>query len=1139
MNFNLYFKHEGNRHVRNKFLLVMKLIVLLLITAFMQVNASTFAQKISIKRTNAPLGQIINEIRKQSGYDFLYKTKLLEIAKPVTLNVKGASIEEVLRICFENQPLTYKLEDKAVWLKEKEKTFIERIVDQFQKIDVRGRVMDGAGIPLSGANVVYIGGKKGISTDANGYFLLHDVEEKDVITISYVGYGVRKLEAKEQMGDIVLQLVTAELDGTQVIGYGTTTRRFNVGSVSTVTAEDIEQQPGNNVLLALQGRVPGLTVTPNGGAPGASVRIQVRGQNTVQNNINGFRPYDQPLFIIDGIPYSPQNKKINILNAFGSHANGTDARSLTDADGFSPFSNINPSDIESITVLKDADATSIYGSQGSNGVVLITTKRGKSGKTEVSAKVERSLNFVARPLEMLNTQQYLEIRQEALKNDNVPDFFYTASSYPDLLVFDQNKYTNWYEQFYGKTSNNTNANASISGGSDATRFMFSGGYLKTEYNFPGDYADQRYSFHSSLQHSAFHDKLNVEFGTDYSYERNNTSGSPSVSSAFTLPPNTPDLLDSKGDLIWRYGNSWISSFQQYAYLKQTSNLQSNNFNTYLRAGYKIVKGLKFSASLGYNRVGVNQDVATPLASQTPEFTAQSNAIFTKTTMETINIEPQLDYQLISGKGRFTALLGGTYKKSTNKSTALAGYDYATDALLGSINGARTMSASDDGNLYKYAAVFGRIGYIYEEKYIVNLTGRRDGSSNFGPNRQFGNFGSVGLGWIFSEEGRFQKALPFISYAKLSGNYGTSGSDGIAPYQFQSFWTASNSASLFQGTRPFVPGNLYNPDYSWGLKKTLNVGLDIGIFKNRLLLNTTYYSSNSGNQLSNYVLPTQTGFSAVLRNFDAEVRNTGFEFSVNSTNMKSKDFSWSSSFNISFNKNKLIAFPGLAESSYAYIYTIGQSVNTVKGFNYKGVNPVTGLFEFYKSNGELTSTPVSELKEKGGDIAPLVDLQPKFTGGFNNTLSYKNFSLTAFFQFTKQTGLNYKYTLYNPSSALPGGVINLPVQALDHWRQEGDVSEMQKVSTGFDSQAMIAAQAFSQSSGAYSDASYIRLKTVAVEYRLPSHSLRNAGLNNVRVFLNAQNLLTITGYEVGDPESAGNLYSFPLQRTVTGGLSFNF
>lgn len=317
-----------------------------------------------------------------------------------------------------------------------------------------------------------------------------------------------------------------------------------------------------------------------------------------------------------------------------------------------------------------------------------------------------------------------------------------------------------------------------------------------------------------------------------------------------------------------------------------------------------------------------------------------------------------------------------------------------------------------------------------------------------------------------------------------------------------------------------------------------MSLDLGMLKNRVMLNATWYRSRNNNQLGSYTLPSQTGFSSVLQNFNASIQNTGLEFTMSSDNIKSKNFKWSTSFNISLNRNKLIAFPGLESSPYALYYTLGKSVNTVIGYSYRGVNPTTGLFEYNTASGGVTNTPAYGTASQGGDMVPIADIQPKFTGGFGNTFNYKSFGLMAFFQFAKQTSLNYLSAIYGGQIS-PGGMTNLPVQALDHWRSPGDISDLQRVSAGFDSEAASAAQAFSLSSGAYSDASYIRLKTVSLDYRLPDKYVTKSGIKNFRVFVNAQNLLTITGYKVGDPESAGSLYVLPLQRTIACGLSFNF
>lgn len=1117
----------------------MKLTTFLLIISIMQVSAATFGQTVTIREKMVSIENVIREVRKQTGFDVLVPVNKFDIKKNIPANFVNAPLEKVISAITEGTDFEYTIDNRNVMIREKKTSFIDRLIDKIQSIDVRGQIVDEKGNPLRGANIVIEKRSIGTTADENGRFFFSSVGENEILTVSYVGYQTKKLKPKENIGIISLEPLNADLDAVQVIAYGTNTRRLSVGSSTTVTAEEIEKQPVNNILLTLQGRVPGLSVTPNGGAPGASARIQIRGQGSITGALNnGFLAYDQPLFIIDGIPFAPQNNKINLTNSFGSTAGQEFGNSRTATDGLGPFNSLNPADIESITVLKDADATSIYGTQGSNGVILITTKKGKAGQTKVDFRIDRSVNFVARPIEMLNTEQYLALRREAIENDNIPANMVNSSMFPDLVLFDQNKYTNWYETFFNRNSSNLTANASISGGSENTTFMFNSGYSKNSYNFPGDYADQRYSFHSSIQHSAFENRLHFNFGVDYAYNNNNSSGNPNVGTAFTLAPNMPDLLDQSGNLVWNYRGTWLSSFQQYAYLKQTRDLQSNNLNANMNVGYNIIKGLRLSTTLGYSRFGTDQKGTEPRISQTPQYYNVSSAQFAGNTFQTVSIEPQLDYSYTNGKSSFTALLGGSYKRNVYNSNTITAFNYSSDVLLGSINGASEIQASDDGSIYKYVAAFSRLNYVYDQKYIVNLTGRRDGSSNFGPNRQFGNFGSVGLGWIFSEEKGFKELLPFMSYSKLSASYGTSGTDGVAPYQFQSFWKPATNTNPFQGIRPLTPVNLNNPDYTWGVKKTLNIGLDFGVSNNRVMFNATWYKSRNDNQLGSYTLPAQTGFSSVLQNFDASIQNTGLEFTASSTIIQSGDLKWTTQFNISLNRNKLIAFPGLEDSPYASYYTLGKSVNIVKGYSYRGVNPTTGLFEFNTSSGGVTTNPAYGLAAQGGDMIDIADLQPKFTGGFGNTLSYKGVSLTAFFQFSKQTSLNYLSAIYS-SQVLPGGFVNVPVAALDHWKNPGDVSDMQKVGTGFDYNISSAGYAFSQSSGAYTDASYIRLKTLSLDYRFPDQYINRSRIRNLRIFANAQNLLTITSYKVGDPESAGRLYILPLQRTVALGLSFNF
>ncbi|MNX79872.1 TonB dependent receptor [compost metagenome] len=702
------------------------------------------------------------------------------------------------------------------------------------------------------------------------------------------------------------------------------------------------------------------------------------------------------------------------------------------------------------------------------------------------------------------------------------------------MIFDQNKYTDWQDVLFGKTSSNSDFHGSLSGGTENNTFLVSAGFTKSNFNFPGaGYSDQRMTLHSALHHNSSDNKLSMDLIMDYGYDRSNQPGG--GANNILLAPNLPDLLDAQGNLVWQYMGVDLSNSQFYSYLKKSSLLNNYNLNNTLRLAYKIVPGLSFSVNMGYSRNNSIENFKNPAAAQNPAY-ANSASQFGNLTSQSINLEPQIDYTYAWGKGILTALLGGTYKKRLTNSSTVSGNNYANDFFLGSINGAGSISSNDVGDVYKYSAGFARLKYVYDEKYILSLTGRRDGSSNFGPRNQFGNFGSVGAGWIFSEEKGFKTILPFISFAKLSGSYGTSGSDGVSSFQYQTFWQPVGFVPAFQGIKPNIPLNLYNPDYSWALKKSLNISLDFGFFHDRLLLTTNYYRNREGNQLGGYPLAAQAGFPTVLQNLPAEVQNKGWEFSLNSTNIRTKNFNWSTNFNISFNRNKLLSFPNLESSSFSSNYVIGEPTSIVIGYKFKGLNPATGLFEYYDKNGNATNSPQYGLASSGGDQAPIANQEVKYMGGMGNNFSYKGFSLSVFFQFSSQTAPNYLATIYQ--SYLPGvSVNNLPLAALDYWKKPGDQTTLQKLSASYSSEATNAANSFGASSAAYSDDTYLRLKTMSLSYSLPDTWLKKAYVRNCRIFINAQNLLTITNYKVGDPEQFG-FTGVPLQRTVAFGLNFN-
>jgi TonB-linked SusC/RagA family outer membrane protein len=1104
-----------------KILLIMKLTTLILIIGLLQVSAKGVSQ-ITLNEKEAPVAKVLESIKQQSGYYFFYDESELK-DKKVTVKFSNSTLDVALTECFKSLPFTYQVLEKNVVITLKEPVKSVPATVTSDTVNVHGRVVDNEGQPLPGATITVSYKKETHASiaDKDGKFAF-SVYKGTLLKISFIGYVAREMNATSNLGDISLQQFNATLDETQVIGYGTQSKRFSVGSATTVTAKDISDQPVTNVAQALQGRVAGLDVTSLSGVPGAQTTLQIRGQNTLGTG----KPYDQPLIIVDGIPYAGQNTSVNMINTIAGQTSIINGQAPV---GLSPLANINPLDIESITVLKDADATSIYGSRGSNGVILITTKKGRVGKTSVDVNARSGLNFVANPVKLLNTQQYLDLRRQALAADGVTITPNNSSQNYDLTVFDPNKYTNFYHEIYNQTASNTNIGVNLQGGSPNSTFLVSGNYSRADYNYPGSYAAQGFTLHSNLHNTSVNGKLSLDFNSDFGY---NTNNSPPFSQqqAYLAPPNTPNLLDASGNPVWSYKGVSLANYQFYAFMKKTSLTDMYHIGEALHASYKIFTGLSAGVTMGYNRNNNIGQQEIPIAAQYPAYNPYNSNSFLNNTYQTIDIEPQLNYNRLIGKGAFSALLGGTYTKNLFDAASSTGQGYANAALLGTLAGATQVTTGNSFSTEKYVAAFGRLNYVYDQKYIINLTGRRDGSSNFGPGRQFGDFWSVGGGWIVSEEKPFKAIMPpLVSLFKLSGNYGTTGSNGVSPYQYLPNWSPTNST--FQTAAPYLPQNLYNPNYSWATKKELNLAADFGFFNNRLLINATYYRDREGDQLLSYPLAIQAGFSSVTQNLNAVLQNSGWEFMFTSVNIKSKDFNWISAFNTSFNRNKLISFPGLATSSYANIYVIGQSTTAIPLYTYKDVNPTTGVYEFINAQGQTTYTPNITTDRTYHDNHPL-------TAGLNNTFNYKRLSLTAFLYFNRSYQNNYLYNLYSFSlNDAPGSIGNQPAAILgNYWQKPGDIKPLQRLTQTY-AAAYNATQYFQTSTGAYSNDTYLRLQTLNISYSLPDNVLRRLSIRNFRLYLQAQNLFTITNYKVGDPSQPGTVAVFPTQRILVCGLSF--
>ncbi len=1092
----------------SKILFIMKLTTVLLIVTIMQVSATTFAQRVTINQKDVLLEQVFKQIRIQSGYNILYDVDLLKKANRISIKIKDASIDEAMRLALENQQLIYTIKDKTIILDRKQPSFLDKVLDVINAVHVRGRVVDEQGNALAGATVTIKGMARSVITNANGDFILNSVPEKAILVISYIGYEPVERSAAENL-TVVLIKSTSKLDEIQVIAYGTTTQRINTGSVGKVTAKEIESQPVMNPLAALAGRIAGLTIVQSSGIPGGSFSVNIRGRTSVNAKIN-----NDPLFIIDGVPFANNNNGISTVGSALNSPNST---------GLSPFNSLSPSDIESVEVLKDADATSIYGSRGANGVVLITTKKGKPGKTTMNANVYTGFSSVTRTMDMMNTQQYLNMRHEAFANDGIaPDEF---NAY-DLQLWDTTRYTDWKKDLIQHSANTLDANVSFSGGDSQTQFLVGGGYHRETMVFPGDLNDGRSSLHFHINHQSTDHKFKLSFSGSYGGDRNRLNVSDLTGSTILLTPNSPPLTNAEGSLNWDENGAGFENPLSYLYQKYMA--KTDNYLANLSLNYQLVKGLSLKGSFGYNGIYIDELGSYPIAAQNPMYDPVGYATFGKSNFKSLIVEPQIEYERQFGPGKVDALIGGTWSENSNDGMSVYASGYTSDVLLESLSAAGSVDDKYSINTaYKYAAVFGRINYNIKEKYILNLTGRRDGSSRFGPGKRYANFGAVGAAWIFSSED-FIKQLPLLSFGKLRGSYGTSGNDKIGDYMYLDTWTALSKTYL--GNSGLNPTRLFNPDYRWEMNKKLEFGLDLGFVKDRILLTANWYRNRSSNQLIPYTLPSQTGGGSITANFPATVQNAGTEFTLNTSNVKHKNFEWSTSFNISSPRNKLVSFPNLESSTYNSTLIIGRPLGIIGGLVVKGVNPETGVYEFVAQDGHITSTPVAADARK-----EIYDPNPKFLGGFGNNFRYKGFQADFFLDFKKQTGINYLGNLIG-NWDYPGMAFNMPLDVLDRWTPNHTITDVQKYTANPGTPAYVAANAMRlyRADLFYSDASYIRLRNVALSYTLPESWTKKAALKTCRFYINIQNLITFTGYKGSDPETQ-NIFRLPPLKTISAGL----
>ncbi len=1035
--------------------------------------------------------EVFEIIGKQTECTFIYQSDIFKGLPKIELKKGIIKVNELLKQCLPLADYT------IITTKDNHITITRRISNAFPQGNIKGVVTDSLGMGMAGVNIVIKNTTKGVQSDLEGKYSII-AHPSDTLVFTYMGYKNQEIAVENKtIINVVMQPDATSLDQVVInAGYYSVKNKERTGNISTISAAEIEKQPVNNPLAALQGRMSGVDIMETSGVPGSGFNVRIRG-------INSINAGNEPLYIIDGVPYDSRSLSSNTVSA-----------EIIYKSNISPLNAINPTNIESMEVLKDADATAIYGSRGSNGVIIITTKKGKEGKTRFTISSSTSIASITRKVNLLNTQEYLNMRREAFANDGITE--YPETAYDINGTWDPNRYTDWQKELIGRTAKSQSIQATISGGSPQTQFLLSGNYQKETTVFPGNFNYNRLNITSNLNHKSKDNRFNLLFNAGYTIEDNLLPKVDLSSQALLLSPNAPALYDENGQLNWE-NSTWTNP------LASLQSIYKNNIHTLLSnavLSYKFIPNLEAKVNLGYGINRLEELNTKPNTIFDPAFgyDSSSSSLFKNNANANHYIlEPQLEWKHSFDVFKINALLGATYQKNSSENISILGSGFPNNSFIENLQSATSLYIlNEEESVYSYQSFFSRLNLSLYDKIFINLTGRREGSSRFGPGNKYGNFGALGAAWLFSEE----LSIPWLSLGKLRASYGITGNDQIGDYQYLQSYSLGEYA--YDGNIGLEPSRLFNPNFKWEETKKAEAALELGFWKNRISLNMAYYRNRSSNQLIQYALPATTGFTSILANLDAVVENKGFEVELKAAVIRDQSFSWNVGFNFTAPKNTLIEFPGLEGSPYANRFVIGESLSSRKLYKLNGVDPETGLFTFedFNGDGEITSPE---------DRQYIADLSPKFYGGISNSFQYKSWGLDFLFQFVKKNATNQFY--YSNS---PGTMVNQPIEVLDRWQLPGDNSYMQQFSTGDNFDAYLAYSRFSQSDAAVSDASFIRLKSLDLSYTLPLDKLPNT---SCKISLRGQNLLTFTKYIGGDPEQIMGL--IPSLRRISLNLQLQF
>ncbi|NCP52375.1 MAG: TonB-dependent receptor [Flavobacteriales bacterium] len=968
-----------------------------------------------------------------------------------------------------------------------------------QEKTISGTVSDNSGLPLPGVNILVSGTTNGTQTDFDGKYSIK-ANVGDVLVYSYIGQVTQKITVgTSQTINVVLEEDAAVLEEVVVIGYGVQSQRKSVQSVSVVNAENLENIQGISPQVLLQGQASGVQVVQSSGILGAAPVVNIRGTATISSG-------SQPLYVIDGVPLNDTDQGTN------QGAN----------QGLNPLADLNPDDIESFSVLKDAAAVSIYGSRGANGVILINTKKGsKDGVTRVSVSFDTSITEATDILEVMTAS---ELKDQFVRAGR------SIAGLPDGN-FD------WVDGVQ-QTGISRNVNASVSGGSQKTSYFVNFSKEDAEGFIIGN-ALKRTSARVNLSHQA---KDWLKVGINLGVSNNSIDRVGSENSTFA--PFTSAYLQSP----WVLPFDDEGNFRNTGFIANVIAIETLDINDYksdrvtgnVFVEAEILENLTFKSDFGIDRVFLDQiersfEINSPDGYGFNNFSQQHKWLTTNT----------LNYKNKFNEVHSLDILAGiAYEKNEIRSITVEGTGFASDALL-NVNSASTPTlTSSSGTNSALYSIFSRLSYDYKGKYLLESSIRRDQSSRFGVENRNGTFYSVGLGWVVTDES-FMDNVTFIDRLKLSGSYGTAGNDRIGNFNSLGLFGSGVGAS-YNGVSGSSPTSISNPELKWELTKGYNFSLSGELFNNRLDFSVDYYDNDTEDLILNVPIPDEIGGPNTITSNVGSLNNKGFDVQLGATLLKSKDFSWYTSVNVGFNTNEITSLPGqnLDENGDEFIQSTasqravkGRSVSEFYLIRYVGVNPVTGDAEWLNKDGNVTTSPTADDREYVGSAVP------DYIGGWRNTFKYKDFELSLFANFSQGNeiyvdGLRF---VENPNSTFNKSRETM----LNFWQNPGDNAYVPSSSSS--TFATFAQRSTSQ----LRDGSFFRLKNATIAYNIPKKFLDKMNIfTNIRIFATGTNLFTLKAdnLEGIDPEvtdvssSLGQGETFftpPQSKTYTIGLRLNF